>query len=848
VRCGTGGGVFTRPRLVVLATCAAALVCAAPAQAAKLDYGKTVRNVLPPGQYGAQQQTTNSTDQVPLYDGLTPLGSNVTLADIARLYKSARFNQPKGGEITRPRPGVTIRTDSYGVPHIRGRRRDDVMFGAGWVTARDRQTLIERIRGPSRLTALDAPGANAFGIATSLSSSFEPSAEAERFLNSQIRLFTKGKGRVFRKRRRVLRDVNQYVAGINAYYDENDVDAPRWTRRDVLACASLFGARFGAGGGREVLSSEILAQLQDRLGAAPGERVWRDLRSANDPETPATLGKQFRYSLSTSASAPGSAVIDVGSQSAAAARAARVDAAMRRPMSNALLVGRRRSDSGRPIAVMGPQVGHAYPGLLMELDLHGGGIDARGAAFPSVSLYVLLGRAKDYAWSATSSSSDNIDQYLEELCNPDGSPATAQSTHYLYKGDCRPLRTVFAGTLKQLNQPDQRIEFPQSVHGPVSGTVTVDGKPYAVASKRSTYGRDALNAVAFADLNANKVRSARDFARVMNQVEFSFNWHYIDNRDIAFFSSGRIPIRAKGVNPSLPTLGTGQYEWRGFLSRKRHPQVINPKSGLLLNWNNKPARGFDAADDNWSYTPTHRVDMFSGIDRDVTLSELVGVMNRAATQDLRALEVWPLIAEVLAGGPAPNPLSQGAADQVTAWVGAGASRLDVDLDGSIDHPGAAVLDAAWPRIAETVLEPVVGPAAEEDGLLRRMMGPDGRPENGSSAYGGGWYGYINKDLRALLGKPVRGAYGQGFCGAGNLEACRTDLWEAVRAAATEVAATQGLDPSAWREPATPERIVFGPLLPGVSMRYSNRPTFQQVLEFKGHRPRGKKRKRKRGRN
>ena len=841
-------GVFTRLKLVVLGTCAAALVSPTVASAAKLDYGLTVRNVLPPGQWGGQQANANSTDQAALYDGLTPLGSNVTLADISRLYKSARFNQPKGGAVTRPIPGLTIRTDRYGVPHIRGRTRNDVMFGAGWVTARDRQTLIERIRGPSRLTALDTPGADAFGIATSLSSSFEPSAEAERFLDDQIRLFTKGKGPVLRKRRRVLRDVNRYVAGINAYYEENDVDAPPWTRRDVLACASLFGARFGAGGGREVLSSEILAQLQDRLGATAGERVWRDLRSANDPESPATLGKKFRYSLDTTASAPGSAVIDVGSQSVAAVRAARVDTAMRQRMSNALLVGRRRSESGRPIAVLGPQVGHAYPGLLMELDLHGGGIDARGAAFPSVSMYVLLGRAKDYAWSATSSSSDNIDQYLEELCNPDGSPATAQSTHYLYKGRCRPFRNVFAGTLRQLNQPDQRVEFPQSVHGPISGTVTVDGKPYAVASKRSTYGRDALNAVAFADLNLNRVRSGRDFARVMNQIEFSFNWFYVDNRDIALFSSGRLPIRAKGVNPSLPTLGTGQYEWQGFLPRRRHPQAVNPRNGLLLNWNNKPARGFDAADDNWSYTPTHRVDMFTGVDQDVTLPELVGVMNRAATQDLRAAQVWPLIAQVLAGGPAPSPLAQQAADQVTAWSQAGASRLDVDLDGSIDHAGAAVLDAAWPRIAEAVMKPVVGASAEDGGLLRRMMQIDGRPESSSSAYGSGWFGYLNKDLRALLGQPRSGSYGQGFCGAGDLASCRTDLWQAVQAAADEVAAGQGNDPAAWREPATTERISFGPLLPGVSMRYSNRGTFQQVLEFKGHRPRAKQKKRKKRRN
>jgi hypothetical protein len=44
--------------------------------------------------------------------------------------------------------------------------------------------------------------------------------------------------------------------------------------------------------------------------------------------------------------------------------------------------------------VAGPQVGYFFPEILLELDLHGGGLDARGASFPGLSAYVLLGRAK----------------------------------------------------------------------------------------------------------------------------------------------------------------------------------------------------------------------------------------------------------------------------------------------------------------------------------------------------------------------------------------------------------------------------------------------------------------------
>jgi acyl-homoserine lactone acylase PvdQ len=779
--------------------------------------------VLPPGQYGGQSPTANSTDQVPLYDGLTPLFDQIGSADIGRYFKSERFGKPSGGSTERPRPGLRIRTDRWGVPHVYGRTRSDVMFGAGWVTARDRETLIEQVRGPSRISALDIPGLDAFDVATSLGSGFIPSAQTESFLKSQEKLFR----RRGKKGRRVLADVTAYCAGINAYYDEIDSTNRPWTRRDVIAAASLFGAVFGKGGGNEVRSAELLAELQAGLGATEGERVWRDLRETDDPEAPVTLAKRFPYELNPTGPAPGSAVIDAGSLSPTAARAADVAQSSQRDMSNALLVGAGRSSTGRPFAVMGPQVGHAYPGLLMELDLHGGGIDARGASFPSVSMYVLLGRARDYAWSATSSGSDNIDLFLEELC-PGG---------YIYKGRCRPFTNFFAGTLRELGKPDRPISFQQSVHGPITGNVTVGGKPFAVAIKRSTRGRDALSALAFADLNANKVRSARDFARVMHQIEFTFNWHYVDNRDIAFFSSGRLPLRAKGTNPSLPTLGNGRYEWRGFLSRKAHPQAVNPRSGLILNWNNKPAPGFDAADNEYSYGSVHRQELFRGFGRKVRLEQLVAIMNRAATQDLRATDVWPLVNEVLATGPAPDALSRQAADLVSAWWAAGASRLDRDNDGKVDYPGAAVLDAAWEPIANAVLRPTLGPIVDDGGALRAMITRDDHPRADSSAFGSGWYGYVEKDLRSLLGKPVKGPFSRRYCGGGDLAACRADLWTAVKNAADMLAAAQGTDPNAWRSDAGPERIEFGPLLPGLSMRWSNRPTFQQVIEFRGHRRR-----------
>jgi len=360
--------------------------------------------------------------------------------------------------------------------------------------------------------------------------------------------------------------------------------------------------------------------------------------------------------------------------------------------------------------------------------------------------------------------------------------------------------------------------------------VTVGGRPYAVATKRSTRGREVMSALGFADLNANRVRNARDFARVMGQVEFTFNWHYADGRDVAFFSSGRLPRRPRSVDPSLPALGNGRHEWRGFIPRRAHPQAVNPRGGLLLNWNNKPAARFGAADDQFSYGSVQRVDLFRGLGAKVSLERLVGVMNRAATQDLRAVEVWPRIAAVLARGRAPDARTARAAELVTEWRRGGSSRLDRDLDGRIDAPGAAVLDAAWDGLADAVLRPALGPLTRQLATVQRRDNP---PSPQGSAYGGGWYGYVDKDLRRLLGMRVRGRYSRPYCGKGRRAACARSLWRALKRASDRLAASQGGDPAAWRASANAERIVFAPGLlgPGATMRWSNRPTFQQVVSF-----------------
>lgn len=805
---------------VIGAVLAVAIPAAAETQARK-DYAALALNVLPPGQNGSLTFTRNTADQAQLYDCLTPLFDRVQAADLRRCFKDASLGMKgKPARVQRPRAGIVIERDRWGVPHITGKTAADVAFGAGWVTVEDRGLLLDLIRGPARAAALDIPGISPVELALS-GKALVPSAQGEALLAQQVQLLSKSGARG----RRMLAAMRAYVAGLNAALEKRGLLFTPYTVRDVVAIGALLAARFGANGGSETRRAMFLDALRTKLGAGPGRAVFGDLRAADDAEAPTIGPGRFPF-LQPPAAAPGSIVVDDGSFTPAVLTPARL-ALDSRPASNALLLGAKRSKSGYPVLVGGPQVGYFFPQFFMEVDHPGGGYDVRGALLPGLPL-VLIGRGPDFAWTVTSSQGDNTDTFAETLCGDD--------RHYVYKGDCREMTELDAGTLRASGQPDQRLRLLQTVHGVVQGYATVDGNRVALALQRSTRGREILSAQGLFALNTGAVTSAASFVRAVGQVEAMFNFFYADDRDIAHVTAGRLPVRATGIDPALPTIGTGEYDWRGFVAAKSHPQTINPASGAILDWNSKPAAGWGAADDNWSYGSVQRKDLLTaalGAGKK-SAAEVVAASNKAATQDLRVIEVWPAIADVLATGPAPGPLERTAADLLTSWRAAGGSRLDRDLDGRVDHPGAAIMDAAWPLLARAVMRPVLGDLVERLAQLHIVSDDANRQ---GSAYLAGWYGYVDKDLRSLIGRSVQAPYSTRYCGRGDLDACRASLWGAISQASAALTAKHTSDPTTWWADARAERINFTTGLLSDTMAWTNRPTFQQVMSFSGHRRR-----------
>jgi hypothetical protein len=212
--------------------------------------------------------------------------------------------------------------------------------------------------------------------------------------------------------------------------------------------------------------------------------------------------------------------------------------------------------------------------------------------------------------------------------------------------------------------------------------------------------------------------------------------------------------------------------------------------------------------------------MFNRFPQAVKITDDVGIMNRAATQDVRS-PVWPIVSRVLHAGQAPTARDQQVVNMLDEWVGRDAPRLDANGDTFYDEPGPVIMDAVWRPIADAVMSPVFGALIPDLDNVRDLDAGAGTSPGLS---------YVDKDLRKLLGDTVVGPFQLSYCGLGSLPDCSASLWQAIHQAADALAAQQGKsDPSLWRSTAKTTSFVPG-LLPN-TFPSTNRSTFQQVLEF-----------------
>ncbi|MFG1890883.1 penicillin acylase family protein [Micromonospora sp. NPDC049051] len=891
-------------------------------------------DIVPPGQNGnatlveilAHQtlgtKPRHSADQLGRYADLVYGYAGLREDQIGSFFNDASFGVP-AGQVERdysPRSDVRIvRDKALGIPHVTGTTRAGTMYGAGYAGAEDRLFTMDLLRHVGRGTltpfAGGAPGNRALEQSVWSNSPYTD-ADLEAQVNA---LRAKGP-----RGEQLYADVREYIAGVNAYIGvcmanrncpgeyvltghldavTNKGGPEPFTMSDLIAIAGVVGGLFGGGGGNEMQSALVRIAARAKYGPTEGDRVWAAFRGQNDPEAVLTLhdGQSFPYGAASpdaasvvlpdagsarrepiytdpTGSATAASTSNQSSQLAAALSGLTIDPA-HRGMSNAAVVSGAHTTSGHPVAVFGPQTGYFAPQLLMVQELQGPGISARGAAFAGLNLYVLLGRGQDYAWSATSSTHDITDTYAVPLCTTDGSTPTLTSNRYLYRGQCVAMERL---TRSNRWSPTVADSTPAGSYtlvawrtnlGLVAWRGTVGGKPHAFTQLRSTYRHEADSAIGFQMFNDPAVMGSADaFITSAHNVEYAFNWFYVNSTQSAFFTSGLNPVRAAGSNPNLPMKAEPAYEWQGYQPATNTatyaPLSAHPRSvdqDYYVNWNNKQAKDFGAADGNFSFGAVHRGDLLDrplraglAAGKKYDRASLTELVERAGLTDLRGIEVLDELIRVLESQPVTDSALAAEISRLKAWRADGALRVETAKGSKVYRHADAIrtFDAWWPLLVRGMFAAPLGadlyqslvsamqinesPSGLQQGDASDAPGSaNGAQTHKGSAFQYGWWGYVDKDLRAVLGDPVSGGLGRTHCGGGTLAGCRQVLLDTLRsAAATPAAQTYPGDSTcAAGDQWCADAIVQSPL-GGIThdpIAWQNRPTFQQVVSFPARR-------------
>ncbi|WP_030317581.1 penicillin acylase family protein [Streptomyces sp. NRRL B-3229] len=264
--------------------------------------------------------------------------------------------------------------------------------------------------------------------------------------------------------------------------------------------------------------------------------------------------------------------------------------------SNSWVVAGEHTITGHPLLANDPHLTASLPSVWYQMGLHCRSLsskcqyDVTGYTFAGMP-GVVIGHNGKIAWGMTNSGVDVTDLYLEKLSG-DG---------YLYDGKTVPF-TTREETIKVAGGASKKIVVRETNNGPllsdrsdelvnVGRKATVDnaapdrGDGYGVALRWTALDPGTTMDAVFAMDRASNWSDFRAAAALFDVP--SQNLVYADATNIGYTLPGRIPIRAKGDDGSLPAPGWDpKYRWTGkYIQQDELPYEYNPSRGYIVTAN-----------------------------------------------------------------------------------------------------------------------------------------------------------------------------------------------------------------------------------------------------------------------
>ena len=490
---------------------------------------------------------------------------------------------------------VEVVRDNWGIPHIYATNPHDLFFAQGYTHAQERfwQMDFWRHIGAGRLSEM-------FG---------DSQVDTDRFLRS-LGLVALAE-RELEMMADEFRDVLEwYAEGVNAYLADHDgaqisleyavlplqnsgYEVEPWTPTNTLTWAKMMAWDLGGNMGAEINRSVLSADL-------PIERV-EELYPAYPDRHPVIVPEdQVNVARRSTAAFPTGAIDAIAAAEEAADRVwALTGGGFDGIGSNNWVIGGSLTESGKPILANDPHLAIQMPSIWFANGLHCVG-DSPECPYQLVGFSfagtpgIVLGHNDRIAWGVTNeSSADTQDLFIEKV-NPDN------PDEYEVDGEWIDFE-VRDEVIEVAGSDNVSYEVRSTRHGPViSSTFLEEGEldeattvdlpePYVVALQwQALEPSTLLEAI----LSLNRAGDYDEFRKAASKWDIApQNLVYADvDGNIAYQSTGEIPIRANG-DGRYPVPGwTSQYEWTGLVPFEELPRLFNPPRDYVASANQHVVR------------------------------------------------------------------------------------------------------------------------------------------------------------------------------------------------------------------------------------------------------------------
>ena len=489
------------------------------------------------------------------------------------------------------RDRVEIIRDRSSIPHIIGSNDNDIFFGLGFVHAQDRlwQMTLMRRTSQGRLSEI-------FGKKTIKSD----------ILMRELGIYESAKKSLQIQDSDTISALVAYSNGINQWVDTVNKEAlgrgapefflfknkiSSWVPEDSLAILNLLAFQLSANIQEEIiraLASQRLSRKEYSLlfGENPAKKIELSIDHPYKQNLTKTAVNSFKHTI------PRNEDVQLPNKVMGGA-------------SNVFAISPSRSVSKSTLLANDPHLSLTAPSIwyLTRLGLKSG--DAIGATIPGIPV-ILSGRTNKTAWGITSAYVDDQDLFLEKL-NP--------LNKNQYKTEFGNLNfDVSEAKIKVNNSSDVTITIKKTRNGPI-----LSGNQFNINSVVPEGYVTSLSWTALSPENTSlqaaiRIMKAQNVKEMLNAgSEFyapAQNLVAIDRTTIAMKTIGKIPKRSARHTTEAKTPSEGwlsQNRWHGYFPYSSNPENISPKSGTIINTNNRLVNSEFPNHITYDYGDTQRI-------------------------------------------------------------------------------------------------------------------------------------------------------------------------------------------------------------------------------------------------